>query len=424
MSERTDVVVVGAGQGGAQAAMALRQLKFAGSILVLGAEPELPYERPALSKEYLAGDKAFEKMLLRPADFWRERKVDFALGTRVTEVDAAAHVVRSADGRTFGYGSLVWATGGRPRLLPCSGHDLVGVHSVRDRADVDRIKNELEGVKDVVVIGAGYIGLEAAAVLRKKEKHVTVLEAQDRVLSRVAGVALSRFFEAEHRKHGVELHVGANVTSIEGANGRVTGVRLANGDVLRADLVIIGIGITPLVEPLLAAGAQGGGPGAGGVLVDLLGKTTLPDVYAAGDCAAHVNVHGDGAVVRLESIQNANDQATVIANVISGTLGQGERYDGVPWFWSNQWDLRLQTVGLSRGHDDTLLRGAPETRSFSVVYLRGGKVIALDCVNKTKDYVQGKLLIASGVVVPRDELANAELALKDLAQAAQSPTNP
>lgn len=412
-NRRADVLVVGAGQGGAQTAMALRQLKFAGSILVAGAEPELPYERPALSKEYLAGDKAFEKMLLRPADFWRDKNVEFVLGTRITSVDAKAKDARAEDGRTFGWGTLVWATGGRPRRLPVGGHDLRGIHYVRDRADVDRIKIELAGVKNVVVIGAGYIGLEAAAVLRKKEKHVTVLEAQSRVLARVAGEALSRFFEEEHRRQGVDLRLGAQVSSIEGSDGRVTGVKIANGDVLPADLVVVGIGITAEVEPLLAAGAEGS---CDGVLVDLLGKTSLPDVYAAGDCAAHANVFGGGGVVRLESIQNANDQATVIAKVLSGTLGEGERYDAVPWFWSNQYDLRLQTAGLSHGHDDALVRGDPATRSFSVVYLRAGKVIALDCVNKTKDYVQGKMLISSGRVVDRAKLADPEVLLKDLAQ--------
>src|SRR5688500_10073856 len=264
-----DVVVVGAGQGGAQTAMALRQLKYAGSILVIGAEPELPYERPALSKEYLADAKAFERMLLRPADFWREKNVEFVLGTRITEVDAKAKEVRAADGRTFGWSALVWATGGRPRQLPVDGCDLRGIHYVRDRADVDRIKSELGDVKDVVVIGAGYIGLEAAAVLRKKEKHVTVLEAQDRVLARVAGEALSRFFEDEHRKQGVDLRLGAQVSAIEGSDGRVTGVKIASGEVLPADLVVVGIGICAEVEPLIAAGAEGS---MDGVLVDLLGK--------------------------------------------------------------------------------------------------------------------------------------------------------
>ncbi len=410
MSDRADVVVVGAGQGGAQVAMALRQLKFAGSIVVVGAEPELPYERPALSKEYLAGDKAFEKMLLRPASFWAERQVEMRLGKRVVKVEAGRKEVVLEDAATIGWGALVWATGGTPRRLTCAGHDLAGVHAVRDRADVDRMKMELESVERVVVVGAGYIGLEAAAVLRKKQKHVTVLEAQDRVLSRVAGVDLARFFEDEHRAHGAEIRLGVEVVGIEAKDGKASGVRLASGEVLPADLVVVGIGIRAAVEPLLAAGAEGGD----GVKVDLLGKTSLPDVYAVGDCAAHASPWANGRIVRLESIQNASDQATVAAKAIAGTLAEGEHYDAVPWFWSNQYDLRLQTVGLSIDHDDAIVRGDPKTRAFSVVYLRGGKVIALDCVNKTKDYVQGKAVITSGRALPREKLADAETTLKDL----------
>lgn len=409
MSERADVVIVGAGQGGAQAAMALRQQKYGGSILVLGAEPELPYERPALSKEYLAGDKAFEKMLLRQATFWTEKNVEVRTGKRVTEVDAAAHTLRTEDGASLEYRSLIWATGGKPRLLPCGGHELVGIHSVRDRADVDRMRSELETANEIVIVGAGYIGLEAAAVMRKKEKRVTVLEAQDRVLSRVAGEALSRFFETEHRARGVNVRLGAVVTSIEG-DDRVRGVRLGTGEVLPADLVVVGIGILPAVEPLIAAGAQG----TDGVLVDLHGKTSLPDVYAIGDCASHPNVWANGRVVRLESIQNAIDQATIAAKSIAGTLGAEERHDAVPWFWSNQYELRLQTVGLSTDHDDVVVRGDPETRTFSVVYLRGGKVIALDCVNNTKDYVQGKALIAGRREIDREKLSQKDVVLKDL----------
>ena len=410
MAERADVVIVGGGQGGAQTAIVLRQQKFAGSVMMIGDEPALPYERPALSKEYLAGDKAFEKLLLRPASFWEERKVELVLGQRVTEVDAAGHRVRTEGGRSIEYGKLVWAAGGRPRRLTCSGKDLVGVHAIRDRADVDRLRGELDAVETVAVIGGGYIGLEAAAVLRKQGKRVTVLEAQDRVLARVAGEPLARFFEAEHRARGVEIRLGTEVTCIEERDGRACGVRLGSGDLIPADLVVVGIGIDAAVEPLLAAGAEG----ASGALVDLECKTSLPDVYAVGDCAAHPNVHAGGRLVRLESIQNANDQASIAAKSIAGTLGAEERYDAVPWFWSNQYDLRLQTVGLWQDHDQIVVRGDPETRSFSVVYLRGARVVALDCVNLTKDYMQGKALIASGREVDRDKLARADVPLKEL----------
>jgi 3-phenylpropionate/trans-cinnamate dioxygenase ferredoxin reductase subunit len=411
MGERADVVIVGAGQGGAQTAIVLRHQKFAGSVTMLGAEPVLPYERPALSKEYLAGDKAFEKLLLRPPAFWQERNVDVRAGCTVTEVDAPSHRIGTADGSRLEYGKLVWATGGRPRRLPCSGDGLAGVHYVRDRGDVDRMRGELEAASSVAIIGGGYIGLEVAAVLCKLGKRVTVIEAQDRVLARVAGEHLARFFEAEHRARGVEIRLGAEVTGIEEKGARAAGVRLGSGEIVPADIVVVGIGIDAVVEPLLAAGARG----TNGVLVDLHGKTSLEDVYAVGDCAAHPNVHAGGRVIRLESVQNANDQAAIVAKEIAGTLGATERYEAVPWFWSNQYDLRLQTVGLWVDHDDVVVRGAPESKSFSVVYLRGGRVVALDCVNLTKDYMQGKALIASGREIDRIKLAEPGVALKELA---------
>ena len=396
MPERYDVLIVGAGHGGAAAAIALRQRGFAGSIGMIGEEPDPPYERPPLSKDYLAGDKPFERILIRPAGFWAERGIAVLPGRRVVAVDPLAHRVATADGATIDYARLVWAAGGHARRLSCAGHDLVGVHSVRTRADVDRMIAELPGTTRVAVVGGGYIGLEAAAVLTKLGKRVTVLEAQGRVLARVAGEALSRFFEDEHRARGVDVRLGATVERIEGADGRVSGVRLADGAVVPADMVIVGIGIVPAVEPLLAAGAAGGAHGPGGVAVDAHCRTSLPDVFALGDCALHANAFADGLPVRLESVQNANDMATCVARAITG---EAEAYHAVPWFWSNQYDLRLQTVGLSSGHDAAVLRGDPATRAFSVVYLREGRVIALDCVNATRDYVQGRALVLAGAMI-------------------------
>ncbi|WP_380926115.1 NAD(P)/FAD-dependent oxidoreductase [Sphingomonas leidyi] len=402
---RYDVLIAGAGHAGAQAAIALRQNKFEGSIGVIGDEPELPYERPPLSKEYFAGDKPFERILIRPVAFWGERQIEMITGVRVTAVDPAAHTVE-AMGETVGYGSLIWAAGGKPRELPCGGHHLTGIHTVRTRADADRMLSELDGVTRVVVIGGGYIGLEAAAVLTKFGQQVTVLEAMDRVLARVAGEPLSRFYEAEHRAHGVTVRLNETVVAIEGEE-KVTGVRLADGEVVPADMVIVGIGIIAAVEPLLAAGAEGGN----GVLVDAQCRTSLPDVYAVGDCALHSNRFADDAVIRLESVQNANDQATCAVKTI---LGQDVSYDAVPWFWSNQYDLKLQTVGLSIGYDATVVRGDPAGRSFSVIYLKQGRVIALDCVNATKDYVQGRKLVIEGPSPDPALLADAGVPLKEL----------
>jgi 3-phenylpropionate/trans-cinnamate dioxygenase ferredoxin reductase subunit len=406
--QRYDVLIVGAGHGGAQAAIALRQHKFEGTIGVIGDEPDIPYERPPLTKDYLAGDKEFARILIRPAAYWAERSVAMLTGRRVISVAPDQHVVATAGGETIGYGQLVWAAGGIPRRLSCPGAELGGVHAVRDRAGVDRIVAELASVERVCVIGGGYIGLEAAAVLKKLGKAVTVLEAQERVLARVAGAALSRFYEAEHRAHGVDVRLCANVACIEGNNGRVTGVRLAGGEVVPAEMVIVGIGILPAVEPLLEAGAEG----ANGVAVDEHGHTSLADVWAIGDCALHANPFAGGLPIRLESVQNAIDMATCVARAI---LGQAAPYRAVPWFWSNQYDLKLQTVGLSTGHDQAVLRGDPSTRGFSVIYLKDGRVIALDCVNAPKDYVQGRALLGTGPDLTR--LGDAQVPLKELAPA-------
>ena len=400
-----DILIVGAGHGGAQAALMLRQQQFAGTIGLVGEEPEPPYERPPLSKEYLSGEKSFERILIRPAAFWGERDVDLLLGRQVTAVDPVAHRVMLADGSDLGYGKLIWATGGHPRRLSCQGNDLKGVHGVRTRADVDRLMAELPTTTNVVVIGGGYIGLEAAAVLTKLGKPVTVLEALDRVLARVAGEPLSRFYEAEHRAHGVDVRLGVTVESIEETAGRASGVLLGDGSVLEAEMVIVGIGIVPAVQPLLAAGAEGGN----GVTVDAHCRTSLPDVFAIGDCATHANPFAGGAMIRLESVQNANDMATTVAKTI---MGDAVPYHAVPWFWSNQYDLRLQTVGLSTGHDDVVVRGDPATRSFSLIYLKEGTVMALDCVNATRDYVQGRALVVAGAAPPREQLADSNVMLK------------
>jgi 3-phenylpropionate/trans-cinnamate dioxygenase ferredoxin reductase subunit len=402
-----DIAIVGAGHAGAQAAIQLRQLGFEGSIGLIGAEAELPYERPPLSKEYLAGEKPFERMLIRPPAFWAERAVTLVTGTRIAAVDPKVKRLTSEDGAAFSYGTLIWAAGGTPRRLRCSGGDLGGVHVVRCRTEVDAIREELARVERVAVVGGGYVGLETAAVLRKLGKEVTLVEALPRVLARVAGEEISRFYEAEHRAEGVDVRLGATVERIEGAGGRATGVRLQGGETIPAEMVIVGIGIDAAVEPLLAAGADG----ANGVAVDAYCRTSLPDVFAIGDCSAHANLHAGGLTIRLESVQNAHDMAATAAKTI---LGRPEPYAALPWFWSNQYDLKLQTVGLSVGHDATVVRGDPAARSFSLLYLLEGRVIALDCVNAARDYVQGRRLIESRAVVEPERLRDAAVALKDL----------
>ena len=408
MTDRYNVVIVGAGHGGAQAAIALRQAQFAGSVLMIGDEPDLPYERPPLSKDYLAGEKTFERILIRPQAFWQERDIAMRLGERVVLVDAVGHRLTTGAGDTIGYDRLIWATGGAARRIDCGGHDLAGVHTVRTRADVDRMMTEMGDVAQAVVIGGGYIGLEAAAGLRKFGKAVVLVEALDRVLARVAGEPLSRFYEAEHRAHGVDVRLGAAVDCLLGED-RVTGVRMRDGEILPAQMVIVGIGIEPAVAPLIAAGAEGPVAAPGGVMVDAQCRTSLPDIFAIGDCALHASRFADGAAVRLESVQNANDQATVAAKTIAGAAAT---YDATPWFWSNQYDLKLQTVGLSTGFDAMVVRGDMAARSFSLIYLKQGRVIALDCVNAIKDYVQGRKLVEAGAIVPAALLADEAVPLK------------
>ncbi len=403
----SDLVIVGTGHGGAQAAIALRQHGFTGSITMVGRDSVPPYERPPLSKEYLAGEKPFERLLIRPPQFWAERQVELMLDTNVRSLDPAAKTLALSGGDTLAYGTLIWAAGGDPRRLSCPGAHLPGIFAIRDRADSESIAAALAaGARRAVVVGGGYIGLEAAAVLTKLGCEVVLVEMLDRVLARVAGEDLSRFYEAEHRAHGVDVRLGAEVEAVEGED-RVTGVRLVGGETIPCDLVVVGIGIVPAVGPLITAGAAG----ANGVDVDQFCRTSLPEVYAIGDCAAHANPWAGGAVIRLESVQNANDMANTAARAI---CGDPQPYDSVPWFWSNQYDLRLQTVGLSLGHDATVLRGDPASRSFSVVYLKGGQVIALDCVNRTKDYAQGRKLVEARATIAPELLLDAETPLKDL----------
>ncbi|MCI0142654.1 FAD-dependent oxidoreductase [Arthrobacter bambusae] len=407
--EHFDCLIVGGGHAGAEAAITLRATGFAGSIGLLGNEAVHPYERPALSKEYLAGKKSLDQLLLRPTEYWAEHDVDLRLSVHVVGVDTDNKTVTCDDGTMVGYGSLVWAAGGSPRRLDCPGHDLNGIHAIRDMADCDRLMSALPQSRRIAVIGGGFIGLEAAAVLRELGKEVAIIEALDRFLARVAAEPVSRFYENEHRDRGVSVHLGTGVAEILGHDGEVTGVRLTDGTVIDADQVIVGIGIIPAIQPLLTAGAEATA-GSTGVLIDDHCRTSLPDVYCVGDCA----VLREGPGIRIESRQNAIEQAQTAAKAISG---QAEALNMVPWFWSNQYDLRLKTIGLSLGYDQTVLRGDPESRSFSLIYLKRGAVIAMDCINATRDYMQGRRLVETGAHVDAAILADAQTPLKEVAAA-------
>lgn len=402
-----DVVIVGAGRAGAQCALALHKEGFAGSIAMIGRETEPPYERPPLSKDYLASAKAFERLYIRPPGYWEEKGIRLMLGTEAVGVDPDARQVTLFSGERIGYGKLVWAAGGEARRLSCPGSGLAGVHVVRTRADCDLLMAEIDGgARSVAVIGGGYIGLEAAAVLTGLGCKVTLLEALPRVLARVAGEELSAFYEHEHRSHGVDLRTGVSVSELLG-EGHVSAVRLADGSVIAADMVIVGIGIVPAVGPLLAAGAAG----QDGVDVDEYCRTSLPDVYAIGDCARFAANYAGGKIMRVESMQNANDMANCVAK---GIMGRAQPYRALPWFWSDQYDLRLQSAGLAIGYERAVLRGDPQTHEFSVVYLKAGRIIAIDCVNAVADFVQGRKLIEAGACPDPVRLADPEVPLLEL----------
>lgn len=402
-----DVIIVGTGHAGAQAAVALRQQGFTGSILMIGEELHLPYERPPLSKEYFSGEKTFERILLRPEQFWQDKKIDLKLGQRVIQIDAQSHRILTQQNYEYHYDKLIWATGGKPRRLSCEGAALEGIHYIRNREDVDRINQELDRVQKCVIIGGGYIGLEAASALRKINRDVTLVEGQSRVLARVAGPIISDFYQQYHQEKGVEFYLGQGVDYLEGDQGRVHTVILANGTRIATDMVIVGIGLNPEVNVLVEAGAAF----SNGIETDRRCRTSLVDIFAIGDCANHENFFADGQRIRLESVQNANDQAMIVTKEI---LDKGEDYAAVPWFWSNQYDLKLQTIGLSIGYDQEILRGEPASGSFSVIYLREGKIIAIDCVNRPADFIQGKAIIQQSIYIPIEQLSDHSQALKDM----------
>lgn len=408
-SASADVVIVGTGHGGAQAAIALRQQGHEGSILMIGREALPPYERPPLSKEYLSGDKTWERIMIRPEKFWADKNIEMRLGSGVVSIDWMRHSLTLSDGSEIGYRKLIWSGGADPRRLGIPGANLKGIFYVRDRRDADGMMAALEaGAKRAVVIGGGYIGLEAAAVLRKLECEVTVVEMQDRLLARVAGKAISQFYAEEHTRQGVDIRLSQGVSEVLGEDGKVTGVLLDNDETIPCDMAIVGIGIVPAVAPLIAAGAAG----SNGVDVDVFCRTTLDDIFAIGDCAAHANPFANSAVIRLESVQNANDMANTVAKAI---MGDKQPYHALPWFWSNQYDLKLQTAGLNTGYDDTIVRGDPATRKFTVVYMKEGKPIAFDCVGTMKDYVQGRKLLESGSErIDPTVLADTDIQIKEM----------
>lgn len=407
MNGLESVVIVGAGQAAAQVVDTLRRRGYRGSIVLTGEEPELPYQRPPLSKKYLAGTFERSRLLIRPESYYAEHGVDVRFGCCIQEIDRRSQRVRGDDGSTLAYDVLLIATGSRPRSLAVSGARLSGVHYLRTLRDADRLRQEFQPGRRLVVIGGGYIGLEAAATAVELGLRVTVLEMADRAMKRVVCRAISEFYEAEHTRHGVRIVCNAQVRAISGdaSSGHVRSVTCADGSEHLADLVLIGVGVA--AEDRLAADAEL--ECANGIVVDAECRTSDPQIFAAGDCTNHVS-RRYGRRVRLESVENAFDQGTTAALAV---LGEPVLHDKVPWFWSDQYDLKLVIVGLSEGHDATIVRGDPAARSFSVCYLRDRELIAIDTVNAAKDQMAARKLVAARVEPRLEKLADATCPLKD-----------
>jgi 3-phenylpropionate/trans-cinnamate dioxygenase ferredoxin reductase subunit len=402
-SER--VVIVGASHASAQLCASLRQEGWDGEIHLIGDEPSLPYHRPPLSKTYLAGKSSLDELLIRKPDFYDKQRVRFRQG-RATAVDREAHEVRLADGDATRYDVLVLCLGARPRRLSLPGVDLAGVHYLRDARDIEAIRERLIDVRSAVIIGAGYIGLETAASLRGLGIAVTVLEAADRVLQRVTAPEVSAFYDRIHREAGVDLRFGVGVSRLEGRD-RIEGIRLPDGDRVAADLVVIGVGVVPNIELAQQAGLAVGD----GIVIDAQGRTNDPSIFAAGDCAEYPDARY-GRRLRLESVPNAVEQAKVVAATI---CGKEKSISALPWFWSDQYDLKLQIAGLNAGYEETVLRGDPATgRDFACFYLADGRVIAADCVNRPQEFVFSKRAIAQGLAPQPAALGNPDTPLSSL----------
>jgi 3-phenylpropionate/trans-cinnamate dioxygenase ferredoxin reductase subunit len=388
----------------------LHKRGYRGSITLIGDEALLPYQRPPLSKKFLAGTLDRDRLLIRHAAHYTDHAVDLRLGFAVANIDRAQRRVEITDGSSVGYDELLLATGSHPRLLPLAGAELAGVHYLRSVADVDRLRAELAPGRRVVIIGGGYIGLEVAATCREAGLDVTVLEAADRVMNRVVSPAVSAFYEAEHARHGVHILCGARVDSLvpggaSAGTDRVAAVKLEDGHEIPADFVLVAIGVAPTDALARACGLEC----ENGILVDEYCRTSDPNIWAAGDCARHPSIHY-GTRVRLESVDNAFEQGTSAA---LNMLGIRTVHDKVPWFWSDQFDLKMVIVGLSAAHDEVVLRGDPASRAFSVCYLRDGEFIAVETVNHTKDQMAARKLIQARARPDLAKLSDPALPLKD-----------
>lgn len=409
------VVIIGGGQAGAQAAISLRKEGFSGAITLVCEEPVLPYQRPPLSKTYLAGELPKERLFIKPAAFYEKTKIVLLLGVRVIAIDTKQQVLNLDNHQSLPYSHLVFATGGRVRPLHCPGIEHHHVHYLRTVADVDAMHDKFKPGKRLVIIGGGYVGLETAAVAAKHGLEVSILVARPTALGRVTSKVVGQFFEQVHRSAGVNLQSNTDVECLEGDDEEV--VLTTRGALLSADLVVVGIGLLPNVELAESAGILC----EDGINTDQYGRTSIPNIYAAGDCANHPNAIYKRRM-RLQSVQNAIDQAKTVAASI---CGKNKPYIQVPWFWSDQYDLKLQTAGVNTGYDEIVLRGDPETRSFAAFYLRAGRLLAVDAINRPAEFVAARNIISKQLAVSAARLSDENIAAKALAepQKATSPTD-
>jgi 3-phenylpropionate/trans-cinnamate dioxygenase ferredoxin reductase subunit len=400
------LVIVGAGQAAAQLTASLRSEGYAGAIAIVGEEPYIPYQRPPLSKAFLAGELARERLFIKPEEFYAEAKATLTLGTRATAIDRVRKTVKLATGAELAYTTLALTTGSRVRVLPLVGADLPGCFYLRGIADVEKLQDRIVAGQSLAIVGAGYIGLEVAAVAVKRGMKVTVVEAMPRVMARAASEEVSAFYEQVHGKAGVVIRCNAKLDAIE-RDGTALALRTSAGPV-RADTVLIGIGIVPNVE----LAAEAGLAVDNGIMVDQHARTNDPAIYAIGDCCNLPCAYAPGGRVRLESVQNAIDQAKHAAAAI---CGKPKPYNEVPWFWSDQYDLKLQIAGLAAPGDRRVVRGNPADRSFAVFHLREGAIAAVEAVNAAPEYMMGRRLIAQRAKVAPERLADKAVPMKDMA---------
>ena len=398
------IVVAGGGHAAAQVVDSLRRDGFSGRLVMACGEPAIPYQRPPLSKKFLAGELDIDRLPIRHEAFYEGIRCELVLGNPVVSIDPRGHTVKLSDGGTLAYGKLVLAIGGHARPLPIPGADLPGIHVLRTMADVQAIRDRIGPGVRVAIVGAGYIGLECAATFRKLGLDVTVIEMMDRVMNRVVAPAMSDFYQGEHAGHGVNVLTDKKVESFLG-DGSVHAVECTDGTQVPADLVIVGIGLVPNTQLAEAAGIKC----HDGIAVDEHCRTSDPDVYAIGDCCSHPSPRY-GRRIRLESVDNAFEQAkSASANI----CGKQTPHDKTPWFWSDQYELKLQIVGLSQHYDSVVLRGDPASRAFSCCYLRGGELIALDAVNHAKDFMAARKLIGERARPDPAKLGDDTLGLRD-----------